>query len=257
MAPTAPPAPASPARPGRTRALVTGGLALGTAAALAILFLRMVGPAVAREARAACAGLRPEPTAPARGPAGAPGCPLPQPAPDFTVTAHDGRQVRLADFRGKVVLLNFWASWCGVCKSEKPALDGVARELAGGDDFEVVTLASDADWNKVLMAMAIAQAPRKVPERFRRVSPPPDEPTREEALAAYAAAMPSGAPYQVYLDPPAGDGNIGAVANRWGTQAVPESFLIDREGRVRYYFVNKRDWRSSVAQTCLRSVIAE
>jgi len=61
----------------------------------------------------------------------------------------------------------------------------------------------------------------------------------------------------VFLDPPAGDDNIGQIAASWGIKAVPESALIDRKGNIRAYFVNKRDWTSDVAETCLRSVIDE
>ena len=46
-----------------------------------------------------------------------------QVAPDFTVTLTDGRTVTLADFRGKVVMLQFTASWCGVCRKEMPFIE--------------------------------------------------------------------------------------------------------------------------------------
>ena len=64
-------------------------------------------------------------------------------------------------------------------------------------------------------------------------------------------------PFKVFLDPPDDDGNIGAIAKAWGIKAVPETALIDRDGNIRAYFVNKRDWSSGVAQTCLRSVLEE
>lgn len=61
-------------------------------------------------------------------------------APDFTVVDGEGNEVKLSDFFGKPIVLNFWASWCGPCKREMPDFEEVYREL--GDDvvFMIVNL---------------------------------------------------------------------------------------------------------------------
>jgi thiol-disulfide isomerase/thioredoxin len=51
-----------------------------------------------------------------------------RPAPDFTARTFDGRDVTMADYKGQVLIINFWATWCGPCKKELPLLDGYYRE---------------------------------------------------------------------------------------------------------------------------------
>ncbi len=59
-------------------------------------------------------------------------------APDFTLHTADGQKVRLQDLRGKVVLLNFWATWCPPCKAEMPDLDALHREYGASQGFTVL-----------------------------------------------------------------------------------------------------------------------
>jgi thiol-disulfide isomerase/thioredoxin len=65
---------------------------------------------------------------------------LPDEAPGFALPDLDGRQVRLADLRGRPVLLNFWATWCGPCRLEAPAF---SRFAATNEDFAVLGIAAD------------------------------------------------------------------------------------------------------------------
>jgi hypothetical protein len=137
---------------------------------------------------------------------------------------------------------------------EKPALDKMAADLSS-NDFVVIALASDRSWTDVLYALVGALAPT-----FAMPDPPQNATAEQEwqtAKSGFGEALPESVPFQVLLDPPAGDGNIGKIAASWGIRAVPETALIDRKGNPRAYFVNKRDWQAPVAETCLRSLIDE
>ncbi|MGA8154123.1 MAG: TlpA disulfide reductase family protein [Terriglobales bacterium] len=63
-------------------------------------------------------------------------------APDFTLQSLDGKTVRLADFRGKAVLLNFWATWCSPCKIEMPWFVELQKQY-GPEGLQVVGVAMD------------------------------------------------------------------------------------------------------------------
>ncbi|MEP6342849.1 MAG: TlpA disulfide reductase family protein [Maricaulaceae bacterium] len=75
----------------------------------------------------------------------------PPPQPTTTFETFDGQTMQLSDYRGKVVLLNVWATWCAPCLKEMPSLSDL-QTLRGSDQFEVVTISLDrtaveaADW---------------------------------------------------------------------------------------------------------------
>ena len=62
---------------------------------------------------------------------------------DFTVTDKDGKTVKLSDFIGQPIVINFWASWCGPCRSELPHFDKLAKEYEGRVRFLMVNLSGE------------------------------------------------------------------------------------------------------------------
>ena len=68
---------------------------------------------------------------------------LGEPAPNFQLRDLNGRQVALSELRGKVVLLNFWATWCGPCRVEMPAMEKLYRAFSR-NDFEILAVSTDA-----------------------------------------------------------------------------------------------------------------
>jgi peroxiredoxin len=76
-------------------------------------------------------------------------------APDFSLAAQKGGTVTLSAQKGRVVLVNFWATWCDSCKDELPVLQELQRTRAG-DRFEVLAVSVDDDPAKVVPAFASA-----------------------------------------------------------------------------------------------------
>ena len=120
-----------------------------------------------------------------------------QPAPDFFLRTLNGRSVRLSDYRGKTVVLNFWASWCPPCRREMPDFQTLWEERgpSGPDD---------------LVILAVNLLP-------------------EDTIAAAEGFVEEfGLTFPVLLDT-----SRGEVARRYGVRALPATFFIDREGIVR------------------------
>ena len=120
-----------------------------------------------------------------------------QPAPDFFLRTLNGRSVRLSDYRGKTVVLNFWASWCPPCRREMPDFQTLWEERgpSGPDD---------------LVILAVNLLP-------------------EDTIAAAEGFVEEfGLTFPVLLDT-----SRGEVARRYGVRALPATFFVDREGIVR------------------------
>jgi thiol-disulfide isomerase/thioredoxin len=84
--------------------------------------------------------------------------PPPRPIVDFDLPTLRGDTLSLRAFRGKVVLLNIWASWCDPCRDEFPLLAGLARERAG-NDFAIIGVSDDVDEGKAQRFVAELEPP--------------------------------------------------------------------------------------------------
>ncbi len=118
-----------------------------------------------------------------------------QPAPDFTMEDMDGNAVKLSDFFGKPIVLNFWASWCGPCKAEMPDFEEVYNERGEEIQFLMVNCTGG----------------------------------RETLEAAKTFLDGSGYTFPVYFDTAA----EGAMA--YGTYSIPMTFFINSEGNLVAY----------------------
>ena len=112
-------------------------------------------------------------------------------APDFSLESLEGKTTRLSDYRGKAVLLNFWATWCGPCKIEMPWFVELQNQYAA-QGFQIVGVAMD-DASK-------------------------------EDIAKFAKDM--GVNYPILIGKEAVGDQYG------GVPALPESFLIGRDGKI-------------------------
>lgn len=132
----------------------------------------------------------------------------------------DGKMIALSAFRGKAVLMNFWATWCPPCRRELPLLDDLRRTTTQ-QSLEIV-------------AVSIDQAGRQVVDAFLR-----------RLRITYL---------RPFLDP------VGRIAKKAGSDTptpfvlwgMPISYIVDRQGRLAGYITGEVDWISDQAQAFLK-----
>jgi thiol-disulfide isomerase/thioredoxin len=128
----------------------------------------------------------------------------------------DGGTGTLADYRGKWVLLNFWATWCAPCRKEMPMLAALQEEF-GGETFEVVTLATGRN------------SPQGISKFFDEIG---------------VDTLPR------HQDPKQ------AVAREMGVLGLPITIIVDPEGREVARLMGDADWNSDSARAIIRALLA-
>jgi peroxiredoxin len=121
-------------------------------------------------------------------------------APKFTLTTDDGQRVTRSEFGGKLLVLNFWATWCGPCIEELPSLNEFQKQLASSG---VIVLGVSVDRNEGVYRQFLKR---------------------------------TGVGFRTARDPEAD------LSSRYGTFKYPETYVIDRNGKVLQKHIGPRDW---------------
>ncbi len=139
----------------------------------------------------------------------------PRPAPELNLSALDGGRVNLADLRGRVVLVNFWAVWCPPCRKEMPSMERLSKLLA---ERPFTILASNAG---------------ETPEQIRPF-------LKEVPLT-----------FPILLD------QDSARMKAWRVFVLPTSFLVDKQGQIRYSLSGHIEWDTPEAVAVIEQLLAE
>lgn len=138
-------------------------------------------------------------------------------APDFELMNMDDEKVRLADLRGKVVLVNFWATWCPPCIREMPSMEHLHQQV-DADEFKIVAINQMEDADQVF---------------------------------AFTGQLEVDPTFDILFD------NDSSVSHAYGVRGLPTTFLIDKQGRIRYRAIGGRVFDHEEVVAIIRGLIDE
>ena len=136
-------------------------------------------------------------------------------AKNFTLPDLDGKPHKLSDYRGKVVLVNFWATWCPPCRREMPSMERLSQRLK--------------DQPFVILAINEQENPEDVFVFTGQLDPSPTFP--------------------ILFD------RNRKVANTWGVLGLPASFIVDQQGRVVYRAMGGREFDHPEIERSIRALL--
>jgi peroxiredoxin len=141
----------------------------------------------------------------------------PLPAPDFTLQDSDAKKYSLKDYRGKVVLLNFWATWCPPCRREMPSLERLHQKLKD-KDLVVLALNQMEGVDQVFIFTGEIGVDVTIPILFDKDS---------------------------------------SVSRAYGVMGLPTTYLIDKKGNIRFRAIGGREFDNPEVEKLLLQLMQE
>ena len=139
------------------------------------------------------------------------------PAPDFVLENMDEEKVSLKEFRGKVVLINFWATWCPPCRREMPSMERLYQKF-NGDNFTVLAI---------------------------------NQMEAEDLVFAFTGQLEIDLTFTILFD------KDSSVSQAFNVKGLPTSYLIDKKGNIRYRAIGGREFDHPEVEKLITDLIKE
>ncbi|MDH5612760.1 MAG: TlpA family protein disulfide reductase [Gammaproteobacteria bacterium] len=138
-------------------------------------------------------------------------------APTFKLNDMDEYEYDFSEYRGKVVLLNFWATWCPPCKREMPSMERVYQNHQG-ENFDVIAINQMEDGDRIF---------------------------------AFTGTLDTQPTFNILLD------SNSAVSQTYDVRGLPTTYLIDKKGRIRYRAVGGREFDHPEVEKIIEALMKE
>jgi len=141
----------------------------------------------------------------------------PQPAADFTLQDMDDQSHSLKNYRGKVVMLNFWATWCPPCRHEMPSMQALYQRY-NNQGFTVLAINEWEDADRVFV---------------------------------YTGQLSTSPAFPILFD------KVGKVADKFDVRGLPTTVLLNKKGQIVYRAIGGRDFNHPEVDKVIRSLLSE